>query len=144
MAIDLSELQRLVEEAHDAWSDADLDRLLEYFSADFEYQINAGTEDGSPVELKGREKFAEFWRPLARDMDTRTIPGPLLLRGDVARLQVQFWLRHHSTGFGLSGSYRQLLTFRGGLICRIEEYHEAAKLNSFWALVASETAKAGS
>jgi len=66
------------------------------------------------------------------------------MRGDVGRVQVHFWLRHRETGFGLNGSYRQLLTFRGGLICRIEEYHDAAKLNSFWAVVASETAKAGS
>jgi len=75
LATDLARLQRLLEEAHDAWSDADLDRLLEYFSPDFEYQINAGTEDGSPLELTGKQQFAEFWRPLARDMDTRTVPA---------------------------------------------------------------------
>lgn len=139
---DYTAAERLVEAAHTAWGRADIDALLRYFANDFEYQIKAGTEDGSPLALVGKDEFADFWRPLVLQMETRTTPGRMQLNGDVARLQVSVWLRHRQTGFTLNGTYRQLLTFRGGLICRIEEYHDAAKLNAFWAVIAQETASA--
>lgn len=133
---------QLLEAAHAAWAAADMDALLRYFTDDLEYQINAGTEDGRPLHLIGKAEFDDFWRPLMTQMTTRTSPGRLVLSDNVGRVQVDVWLKHRLTGFVLTGSYRQILTFRGELICRIEEYHDAAKLNAFWSVVAAETAKA--
>lgn len=135
------EPEEVLGHAHRAWSAGDIDALVSHFTADLEYEINAGTADGNPVQLRGREAFANFWRPRMEQISTRTTPGTLSMKGDVGRVQVGVWLRHLRTGFVLMGSYRQILSFRGGLICRIEEYHDAAKLNAFWAMIQVELAK---
>ena len=56
----------------------------------------------------------------------------------IARAQIDTYVRHRRTGHVLAGSYRQVVTYRGNEIWRIEEYHDAAKMAAFWRLVASE------
>ena len=39
----------------------------------------------------------------------------------------------------LVGSYRQLVTYRGDRIERLEEFHDAAKMIAFWQMISGET-----
>jgi hypothetical protein len=39
----------------------------------------------------------------------------------------------------LVGSYRQLVTYRGDKIERLEEFHDAAKMIAFWQMIYGET-----
>ena len=131
---------RLLVAAHDAWSAPDLNKLESCFTKDLEYQCNGGTSDGSPLTLVGRDEFIDFWTPLVTEFETLTSPETFHLDGDTARAQISVKVLHFRTGHKLTGTYRQLLTFRSGLICRIEEYHDAAKLAAFWQLVLHDDA----
>lgn len=136
--MDHMEAFEVLDALHAAWSDGRLDDLSNLLTEDFEYLCNAGLADGNPLSLKGRDSFMRFWLPLRKQIDTTTVPETFKMLGDVARLHVQSWIRHKPTGYELRGSYRQIATFRDGRICAIEEYHDAAKLMAFWALIAHD------
>ena len=40
----------------------------------------------------------------------------------------------------LVGSYRQLITYRGDKIERMEEFHDGAKMIAFWQMISGEAA----
>lgn len=142
--MDDSEAWELLDAAHAAWCRGDLDHVLTFLTDDFEYQCNAGTADGSPVFLAGKAAFAAFWQPVIAQITTTTVPETFKMLGDVARAQIQGWVRHERTGHEISGSFRQIITFRDGKISAIEEYHDAARMTAFWAMVAHDEADGAS
>jgi ketosteroid isomerase-like protein len=56
----------------------------------------------------------------------------------IGRATVEAYIRHRRTGHVLSGTFRQIITYRGRKIARLDEYHDAAKMAAFWRMVASE------
>jgi hypothetical protein len=46
-------------------------------------------------------------------------------------------MQHIASGVVLNGTYRQIVSFHRGKIQRLEEYHDAGRLNAFWALTAA-------
>ena len=43
-------------------------------------------------------------------------------------------------GIVLVGSYRQIVTYRGDKIERMEEFHDAAKMIAFWQMISGDAA----
>lgn len=52
-------------------------------------------------------------------------------RGSTVHNQVEFIYRHKASGHVLDGRFRCVVTVRDGLISRIEEYHDAARVKAF-------------
>lgn len=129
----------VLEAAHNAWCKADIDRVLSYYASDCTYWCNAGI-DGTPFVLEGKPAFRAYLQSIISAAESRTVIDLFQFDGDTARAQVDAYVRHRGTGHVLAGSYRQIVTYRGTKIWRIEEYHDAAKMAAFWRLVASETA----
>lgn len=132
------EAELLMDAAHAAWCAGDIAGALKLFTDDFDYQCNAGTTDGTPLTLKGKEMFAGFWGPIVSQLQMTTVPESVKLHGDVARVHVTAKVRHARTGHELEGTYRQIVTFRDGKICALEEYHDAAKMAAFWSMVSHD------
>ena len=62
------------------------------------------------------------------------------IRADgVGRATIECYVRHRTTRHVLVGSYRQLVTYRGDKVERLEEFHDAAKMIAFWQMVYGET-----
>lgn len=124
---------------HAAWSKGDIDGVLAHYVDDLVYWCNTCGRDGSPLTIVGKADFRAFLEPIARIAESMSVPELFRFEDGVARAQVECYIKHRQTGLSLSGSYRQLAMFRGSQICRLEEFHDAAKMAAFWRLVAGET-----
>ncbi|MBN8911506.1 MAG: hypothetical protein J0H65_05480 [Rhizobiales bacterium] len=138
--LDEHRARSVLETAHGAWCDRDVERLLDQYVEDCTYWCNAGVVDGEPFTLTGKQAFRPFLHSILLVADSRSVIELFQFKDGIARAQISAYVRHRRTGHVLAGLYRQVVTYRGNRIWRIEEYHDAAKMNAFWRLVASEEA----
>jgi ketosteroid isomerase-like protein len=137
VSITESKAAQILYAAHDAWNRRDIPRLLDLFDDDMIYWSNVGDARGENT-ISGKAAFAAFLAPL-QGMEGLSVPHSLRFNGDTATANVEFYLRDQKTGYSHSGTFRQVLTYRGGRILRMDEYHDAAALGSFIALLSSES-----
>jgi len=121
----------IVEEAHAVLNRGDIRRFLDFVTDDFVYESNASPGDGGPLVLVGKVEFESYWTPVYKIVQTRTTPEKYSLQNDVARVRLSAVVTHHESGSQFTAGYQQLITFRGMRFSRIQEIHDAAKLNSF-------------
>jgi ketosteroid isomerase-like protein len=128
----------LLEAAHDAWCKGDVEGVLGCYADDCTYWCNAGSHDGVPFAVEGKPAFRVFLQSIVAAAESRSVIEHFQFEDGVGRAQVEAYIRHRGTGHVLAGSFRQIVTFSGHKIVRLEEYHDAAKMAAFWRLVASE------
>jgi ketosteroid isomerase-like protein len=131
----------IVEAGHAAWNTRNLEGVLDNYTDDLLYTSNAGGPDGQPLQAFGKSGLRAMLAPVLPAFETMTSIEDFKFDEDVARVRVISYAFHIATGLELSGTYRQIMHFRGFKICRLEEFHDAAKLNAFWRLLAAESAK---
>ncbi len=138
--IDLDEYRArsVLEASHDAWCKGNVERVLGCYVDDCIYWCNAGAQPGVPFVLEGKSAFRAFLRNIQLVADSRSVIDLFQFDGEVARAQIDAYVRHRRTGHVLAGSYRQVVTYRGNKIWRVQEYHDAAMMAAFWRLVTSE------
>lgn len=132
----------IVNACHLAWSSRDLDRMLSFYSPGIVYTCN-GEPSGpqaNPVRYVGREAMRGFLGPLLETTESVSVVEAFQFDGEKARVNVACYLRHYRTGIVLSGQFRQVVRFQNGLVSQLEEFHDAAKLATFWKLVSSTEA----
>jgi ketosteroid isomerase-like protein len=133
----------IAEAAHAAWNAEDIEAVLGQYVDDLVYVSNAGGKNGKKLVVRGRSGLRELLTPVLPFIQNRTAIETFMFRDDVAHLQVSFFTRVKRTGLEHSGTYRQIMQFRGFKIGRLEEIHDAAMLNAFWRLVAAENVTSG-
>lgn len=138
MTLDELSARGILDVVNAAWSEGDLDRMLRYYADDVVYWCNAGGPDGGPLTISGKAALAEFLRSTQAVAESVCVAEYFRLIDGVGRSRVEAFIRHKQTGHTLSGSYRQLITFRDGKIARVEEFHDAAKFAAFWRLIRGE------
>lgn len=131
----------VLDAAHAAWSSADIERLLGWYAEDLTYICNTGGPNGEPLTILGREGMRAFLAPVIGVAESMSVVDSFHYADGVGRARVSTFIRHKKTGHTLSGSYRQLVTFGGDRICRLEEFHDAAKMAAFWRLVTNEVSE---
>jgi ketosteroid isomerase-like protein len=126
----------LIETSHHEWRRANLDGLFAQYSDDMEFWCNVGDPSGGPVEMKGKEAFRETLAAVLRT--TRCWSNILTFDYDEnrARILAEYRMEHIASAVSLKGTYRQLVFYKGQKIKRLEEYHDAGRLNAFWKLTA--------
>lgn len=124
----------ILDTCHNAWSRGEIERMLSHCTEDLYYWCNAGF-DGSPYILEGKPAYRTFLMSIVSVAESATATEHFQLEDGVGRAKVEAYIRHRRTGYVLSGTYRQIVTFRGRKIAKIEEYHDAAKMAAFWRLV---------
>lgn len=124
----------IVEAAHAAWNAGSIEGMLQKYVDDLVYVTNTGP-DGSSLTIRGREAFRARFEPIMGIVEAKTTIQHFHYDGRLARVRFGAYVRHRRTGHEMTGSYRQIIEFRGFQICRLEDFHDAAKMAAFWRLV---------
>lgn len=128
----------VVDGAHAAWSNGDIERVLSFYTDNLVYWCNAGSIEGTPYVIEGKPAFRTFLHTIHAVAESGSVTEYFHFGDGVARASIEGYILHRRTGLVLSGSFRQVLTFRGRKIARLEDYHDAAKMAAFWRLVSCE------
>jgi ketosteroid isomerase-like protein len=141
MTLDAASAREILDASHIAWSKGDVDGVLEHYLDNVTYWSNSGGLDGGALTFEGKAALRAFLQSIVDVAESMLVTDLFVLNGNVGRATVECYIRHKGTGHTLSGSYRQLVTFEGDKIAKVEEFHDAAKMAAFWRLIAGETAK---
>lgn len=136
--LDEDTARTLLEATHDAWCKGEIERLLGNYVDDCTYWCNSGSLDGAPFLIEGKQAFRTFLRSILAVAESKSVVEHFQFEDGVGRALVNAYVRHLRTGHVVSGSYRQIISYRGRKIARCEEYHDAAKMAAFWRLVTSD------
>jgi ketosteroid isomerase-like protein len=128
----------IVEAAHAAWNERNLDGMLNHYVEDLIYWSNAGGPDNTPLTIFGKSGFRDLLGYVLEVSDSSTSIEAFTYEDGLARVQVSAYIKHRPTGLDLSGNFRQVLHFRDFRICKHEEFHDAAMLSTFWRLITHE------
>lgn len=132
----------LIDAHHAAWSRGDIAQMLAHCHEDVELVLNTGGPEGGPLRLIGKEELRAFLEAAVAAITSRTIPTHFSFAAGVARTTIHAFVRHRKTGHTLHGTYRQVILFDGDKVISFHEYHDAALMQAFWAMVQSEEAEA--
>lgn len=131
--------RQTLEAAHAAWSRGDLDGILFAYTDDLVYWSNTGGSDGGPLKIVGKAAFGAFLRTVLEVAESVSVLEYFRYADNVARARVECYIRHRQTGHVLTASYRKVVTYRDNKIARVDAFHDAAKMDTFWRLIAGET-----
>jgi len=137
MELNEYEAREILDSAHAAWSCGDIDGSLSFYVEDLTYFCNTGGPDGGPLHITGRNALRDMLLEINKVADGISVTDYFRFKDGVARATVECVIRHRTTSHTLVGSYRQLVTYRGNKIARMEEFHDAARMIAFWRMVTS-------
>ncbi|MFT3730788.1 MAG: nuclear transport factor 2 family protein [Hyphomicrobium sp.] len=138
MTLDAATAHAIVEAAHAAWRNGDIEAVLDQYVDDLVAITNAGP-DWQPMIIEGKAAMRARYAPIMDIIDSRTTILSFDFDGSSARIRFGAFLRHRATGLEMKGTYREMCTFRGDKIARIEDFHDVAKIAAFWRLIEFET-----
>ncbi|MEQ1611941.1 MAG: nuclear transport factor 2 family protein [Hyphomicrobiaceae bacterium] len=127
--------------AMNAYAASDLDGLMALLTDDIQYALYldeaelpfAGETRGKDLLLQRiGQMHGAFEYVLFRPFKVRVVDN-------AAHNQVEFMYRHKATNELLTGRFRFVLIVKGGLVARIEEYHDAERIKAFARLVGGVT-----
>lgn len=123
------------------WSVQDVEMTIEHVHDDFVYALYI-SETALPCggETRGKDNVRAVLYTMLAEFDyLRYEPEIVAVEGDIVRASIAFVYHHRRTGEDLSGTKRMVLQLKGGLIARIDEYHDAARVEAFMRLAAQRT-----
>lgn len=128
--------QDLIETTLQYWSAQDVERTLELVSDNVVYQLYI-SQTALPYggETRGKDDFRDVLFDILAQFDYLSYEPVILgICGDVARVQTRCVLHHRASGHELDMSKRSVFRIKHGLIVRIDEYLDAALVESFMRL----------
>jgi ketosteroid isomerase-like protein len=126
--------------AHAAWSRGDVEGVLSNYVEDLTYYCNTGGPDGGPLLISGKQALRQMLMPILEVAESVSVSEYFRYEDGVGRAMIECYIRHKTTRHVLVGSYRQIVTYRGDKIERMEEFHDAAKMIAFWRMVSGDAA----
>lgn len=126
--------RQIVENAHALWETGDLAAVLSLYVDDCVYCSNTGGLEGTPFIIEGKCAFRDYLAPILRANQTVSTVINFSYSAGIGRARIAIFIKHRATGHEITSTYRQIVTFRGNMIARIDEYHDVARLSSFWRL----------
>lgn len=140
MQLDEHRARMILDSSHAAWSRGDIEGVLSNYVDDLTYYCNTGGPDGGPLSIVGKEALRDMLQAIADVADSVSVSEYFRFNDGVGRAKIECYIRHRKTHHTLVGSYRQLVTYRGNKIARMEEFHDAAKMIAFWRMISGEAA----
>jgi len=138
MILDEVSAREILDVAHAAWSNNDVEGALRQCFDDVVYWSNTGAPDGAPLEIVGKAAFGNFLRSIAWVAESASVTEHFKFFEGVGRAKVEWYIKHRQTGIVLSDTYRQVVTYRERTMFRITEYHDDAKMAAFWRLISGQ------
>ncbi|KAB2941577.1 MAG: hypothetical protein K8F92_11320 [Hyphomicrobium sp.] len=130
----------ILDSSHAAWSRGDIEGVLSNYVDDLTYYCNTGGPDGGPLSIVGKQALRHMLQPIADVAESVSVSEYFRFSDGIGRAKIECYIRHKTTHHTLVGSYRQLVTYRGNRIARMEEFHDAAKMIAFWRMISGEAA----
>lgn len=129
--------EAVVRKALEAYRDADYEGFFALLADDVVYTLYldeevlpfAGVARGK-AEMRARLEHMHrafeyvLWRPLS-----------VFPRGEIATNQIEFMLRHRDSGEMVTGRCRFVTHVVGGLVVKVDEHHDAERIQAFVRLV---------
>ena len=140
MQLDEHRARMILEATHTAWSNGDIEAMARHFVDDVTYFCNTGGPDGGPLTINGKKAYRETLQQIADVAESVAVSEYFRFSDGIGRAKVECYIRHRTTRHTLVGSYRQVVTYRGDRIERLEEFHDAAKMIAFWRMISGEAA----
>lgn len=138
MSLNEDTARALVEAAHAAWNAGDLEGVLQKYVDDLIYVSNVEGANGQPLVIHGKEAMRSYLCSFQDAVESKTAIESFYFENGIARIRLSAFVRHKRSGHVLTGSFRQIMQFRGFQISKLDDLHDAAKMNAFWRLVHSE------
>jgi ketosteroid isomerase-like protein len=129
--------RRLFLDCFAAWTNRDLEGTLSFMSEDVAHILNLdGTLVPYGASVEGKPALRQKLQLLLDTFEFGALVNEgLRVEGRKATGHYKFIYIHFASGERLSGSFRFVIEQRGGLIFRMEEYHDAAYVEAFARLV---------
>lgn len=140
MQLDEHRARMILDSSHAAWSRGDIEGVLSNYVDDLTYYCNTGGPDGGPLSIVGKQALRHMLQPIADVAESVSVSEYFRFSDGIGRAKIECYIRHRTTHHTLVGSYRQLVTYRGNRIARMEEFHDAAKMIAFWRMISGEAA----
>ena len=141
--MDISEdrARELLYGVHEAWNKRDIEALLALYVDDgMTFWANVGGPDGGPLTISDKPTFRAHLDAV-KDFECLSVPQSVRFEDGLGRASVEFYIRDPSSGLQHAATYRQIASYRDGLILRMEEYHDAKALAAFMSLLAESKAE---
>ena len=122
------------------WIVQDVENAVTCLSEDCVYALKI-SETALPFagEQVGRDAIRNAFYAILRDWDyLEWCPSILSVDGSEGRLHVKYAYRFRRTGDILSGTFRVTCTIEKGMITRIIELHDAARVEAFMRMVSAK------
>lgn len=140
MTINEPTAKSIIEAAHAAWNDRDLEAMLDWYCDDARYFCNCGAPDGGALTLYGKSDMRAFLTPVLAMSECISVPLNFAYRDGEGLAAVEVVLRHFATGHILKATYRQRVVFEDSKIKTLEEFHDVDGMKRFWDMVLSSGA----
>lgn len=127
--------KKILETAHALWAKGQLDAVLDLYTDDCVYCVFTGGLEGQPFIVEGKDNYRTYLAPLMAANQTASTVVDFSYSTGIGRAHISIFIKHRETGHKITTTYRQIVTFRDALIARVDEYHDVARLSSFWRLV---------
>ncbi len=129
----------LLYEFAEAYAVRDLDRALASFSDDVIYALHVDREvvPFAGVTI-GKSQVRKRWEMIVSlfDMPFYRLEHAAL-NGDELHASIAYRFRHIATGEEIEGKMRVVIWVRGGMFARVNEFHDRARVEAFFRLIAS-------
>jgi ketosteroid isomerase-like protein len=139
MPLNYDTAKAVIDEAHRAWSAGDIDAVLRTYADDIWFQRNSVDYSTPPMIIRGRDAMGTFLRSVASKAKGMAVLESFQFHSGIARTRVSYFLQDLETDQSLSATYRQIVMFRGMQISRMEQFHDAARLDAFFRLIQAPT-----
>jgi ketosteroid isomerase-like protein len=140
ITIDEHRARLILNAAHAAWSNGDIEGVLNQYTDDLTYWSNTGAPDGGPLVIEGKDGLREMLNSIVAVAESVSVAEYFRFIDGTGRANIECYIRHKTTGHTMVGSYRQVVTYRGDRISRTDEFHDAARMAAFWRMITGEAA----
>ena len=134
MTISEEDAYELLNALHHAWNMRDIEALLAVYDDDVTFWANVGGPDGGPLVMAGKPQLRQLFQ-VWQAFDCLSVPQNFHFKAGVCQCQVEFYIRDPRSGLQHSATYRQIATYRGKRILRLEQFHDARAMGAFLSIM---------
>lgn len=125
----------------DLWADGDLDSAFNFVHGACVYTLNV-TDELMPIggEHRGKAHIKSIMQPMREIFDYRVFRPTRISDADKdgnVRVHLEYVHQHRPSGEMISGTCRFVFKIEHGVIVKVDEFHDRAKLESFLRLYGS-------
>jgi ketosteroid isomerase-like protein len=133
----------VLEAAYASWAARDLPATMSCFAEDVVFVIHLPPEVAPFMgEVHGRDELARRLQKILDDFDfIEYVPVQITAEGGSFHSRVRFHYRHKATGLEYDGRMRHVWRVEGDQIVHFEEFHDAERVKTFFAMVAQALAR---